>query len=179
MDKNVVITGANRGIGLALAHHYSTNGSQVFAVCRNSSTTLDEMNNVTIVDGIDVTNLRNLQHLKSVMEGIKIDILINNAGILTEELLCEIDYERIEQQFKVNAMGPLRTTEALLNQLHTGAKVVLITSRMGSLADNSSGASYGYRMSKAALNAAGVSLATRPQTKGNCRLHAAPWVCSN
>ena len=107
------------------------------------------------------------------MEGVKIDILINNAGILTEELLCEIDYERIEQQFKVNAMGPLRTTEALLNQLHTGAKVVLITSRMGSLADNSSGASYGYRMSKAALNAAGVSLAHDLKPKGIavCMLH--------
>jgi len=70
-------------------------------------------------------------------------------------------------------MGPLRTTEALLNQLHTGAKVVLITSRMGSLADNSSGASYGYRMSKAALNAAGVSLAHDLKPKGIavCMLH--------
>lgn len=159
MTKNILITGANRGIGLALTELYRERGDQVYAVCRKSSERLNSLSGVTIIEGIDVTNASQLLTLKQQMHNIKLDILINNAGILTDEVLGEIDFERIMKQFDVNAMGPLRTTEALLQNLSAGSKVALITSRMGSIADNTSGGRYGYRMSKAALNAAGMSLA--------------------
>ena len=81
------------------------------------------------------------------------------AGILRGDSLEALDWDSVQEQIEVNALGPLRTVKALLPNLAQGAKLALITSRMGSIADNSSGGYYGYRMSKAALNAAGVSLA--------------------
>lgn len=158
MQQIVVITGANRGIGLALTRHYLANGAQVFGLCRHSSQALDS-SGATVVEGIDVGSDSLVERLQSALEAVKIDLLINNAGILRSEALGSIDYETVEEQFLVNAVGPLRVTEALLPQLKPGAKVALITSRMGSIKDNTSGGYYGYRMSKAALNAAGMSLA--------------------
>ena len=93
------------------------------------------------------------------MQGIPIDILINNAGISKNETLNKMNFEDIKDQLAINAIAPLRITHALLSNLHAGSKIGLITSRMGSIEDNGSGAYYGYRMSKAALNAAGKSLA--------------------
>ena len=93
------------------------------------------------------------------LRGVKLDCLIANAGILRGDSLEALDWDSVQEQIEVNALGPLRTVKALLPNLAQGAKLALITSRMGSIADNSSGGYYGYRMSKAALNAAGVSLA--------------------
>jgi NAD(P)-dependent dehydrogenase (short-subunit alcohol dehydrogenase family) len=166
MTINIIITGANRGIGLALTQHYALRGVNVYAVCRTASLELTNIPSVTVVEGIDVTKAEDLDYLSTFLTDVNIDVLINNAGILSEEVLGEIDASQIEQQFKVNALAPLLTTEALLGNLHSGAKVVLMSSRMGSLADNNSGSSYGYRMSKAALNAAGVSLAIDLKPKG-------------
>ncbi|HEX7763348.1 MAG TPA: SDR family NAD(P)-dependent oxidoreductase, partial [Cellvibrio sp.] len=98
--------------------------------------------------------------------GKSIDLLINNAGIFLNETLGKIDYDNIQQQFLINAEAPLRVTEALLGNLNTGAKIAFITSRMGSIADNGSGGYYGYRMSKAALNAAAMSLARDLKPRG-------------
>lgn len=166
MTTNIIITGANRGIGLALTQQYALSGVTVYAVCRRASLELTNIPGVTVVEGIDVSKAEDLSYLSTFLTGVNIDVLINNAGILSEEVLGEIDANQIEQQFKVNALAPLLTTEALLSNLHSGAKVVLMSSRMGSLADNNSGSSYGYRMSKAALNAAGVSLAIDLKPKG-------------
>jgi len=166
MARNIVITGANRGIGLALVKQYVNNGDKVFAVCRKTSSELNSMKGITVIDSIDVVNNSDLKRLSESLANVAIDILINNAGILTEEELGEIDYGRVERQFQVNAIGPLNTTEKLLGQLRKGSKIVLISSRMGSISDNGSGASYGYRMSKAALNAAGVSLANDLKPQG-------------
>lgn len=158
MSHTVVITGASRGIGLALVQEYLGRGDRVYALCRTPSEALLQCN-VQIVTGVDVTSGSLGQRLASELAGINVDILINNAGILRDESLGRIDYDSILEQFEVNAMGPLRVTEALAKQLAPGARVALITSRMGSVADNTSGGRYGYRMSKAALNIAGVSLA--------------------
>jgi len=95
-----------------------------------------------------------------------IDLLVNNAGILRNVSLDDLDVDSIRRQFEVNALGPLRVAHSLLPALRRGAKIALITSRMGSIADNESGGSYGYRMSKAALNAAGVSLAKDLRSRG-------------
>jgi len=86
-------------------------------------------------------------------------VLINNAGVLSDESLDDLDLDRIRRQFEVNSLGPLRVTAALRRNLRSGAKVAIITSRMGSIDDNTSGGRYGYRMSKAAVNMAGRSLA--------------------
>jgi len=158
MSQHIVITGANRGIGLALATQFKQRGNSVTAVCRKASNELKALG-VSIIENIDVTNADSISQLSQQLSGKTIDTLINNAGLLEREQLGDLSTSTIEAQFKVNAMGPLLVTDALRNNLHKGSKVIMITSRMGSMADNGSGAYYGYRMSKAALNAAGVSLA--------------------
>lgn len=156
--KTVLVTGANRGIGLAFVQHYQQRGDRVIAICRQSSTELQH-SGAQIIEGIDVSDAEAVGSLGKRLAGVTIDILINNAGILRDERLGDIDYRTVLEQFEVNAIGPLRVTETLLDNLAEGAKVALITSRMGSIADNTSGGRYGYRMSKVALNMAGMSLA--------------------
>ncbi len=163
--QTVLITGANRGIGLALSKTYLAQGWQVLAVCRNASPELVE-SGARVIAGVDVTDQAALNKLADTFTGKKIDLLINNAGILQREALGNLDYASIEQQLNVNAIAPLRVTEAFLGNLQRGAKVAFITSRMGSISDNTSGSYYGYRMSKAALNAAAMSLARDLQPKG-------------
>ncbi|HEY8941000.1 MAG TPA: SDR family oxidoreductase [Cellvibrio sp.] len=163
--QTVLITGANRGIGLALCKTYLAQGWQVIGVCRNASPELTETG-ARVIAGVDVTDQIALNNLADTLTGKKLDLLINNAGVLQREALGNIDYASIEHQFNINAVAPLRVTEALLGSLQKGSKIAFITSRMGSIADNTSGAYYGYRMSKAALNAAAMSLARDLHPKG-------------
>ncbi|OZY86579.1 short-chain dehydrogenase [Cellvibrio mixtus] len=163
--KTAVITGANRGIGLALTQHYLAQGWQVIGICRTTSPELDA-SGAQVISGVDVTNTAAIAALAQQLKGKSIDLLINNAGIFQHEQLGNIDYESVQQQFLVNAEAPLRVTEALLDNLASGAKIAFITSRMGSIADNSSGGYYGYRMSKAALNAAAMSLTRDLKPRG-------------
>ncbi|MEQ8956142.1 MAG: SDR family oxidoreductase, partial [Gammaproteobacteria bacterium] len=144
--------------GLAFCKRYLQLGYNVYAVCRKAGPDLPNLN-VTVVDGVDVSEPEGIERLRSAMYGIPIDLLINNAGILGKETLGSIDYETMQKVFSVNALAPLRVTEALLANMGTGSKIALITSRMGSIEDNTSGRGYDYRMSKAALNMAGKTLA--------------------
>ncbi|MDX1524769.1 MAG: SDR family oxidoreductase [Pseudidiomarina maritima] len=166
MSKHVVITGANRGIGLALTAQYLAQGDTVTAVCRSSSEALEQLQPSRIITDIDVTDTNAVRELAQQLADQTIDILINNAGLLERDSLGAIHADSLLRQFQVNAMGPLLLTDALRSRLHNGSKVVLITSRMGSMTDNGSGGYYGYRMSKAALNAAGVSLARDLEAAG-------------
>ncbi len=159
MTKNILITGANRGIGLALTKGYCARGDKVYAVCRQTANELSSLENTVIIEGIDITSDQDIQKMKQALYDIPLDIVINNAGILYDEVLGDINYQTIEKQYQVNTLGPLRVSEALVDNLTAGSKIGFITSRMGSIADNTSGGRYGYRMSKAALNAAGMSLA--------------------
>jgi len=95
-----------------------------------------------------------------------VDMLINNAGILTSESLADLDWDRMRQQFEINTLGPLRVSAALLPRMADNGKIGILTSRVGSMADNSSGGMYGYRMSKAAANMAGVNLAHDLRSRG-------------
>lgn len=156
--KHAVITGANRGIGLELARQLQQRGWRVTALCRRPSRALEDLG-VTVVSGFDVTDPDSIDDLADQLPPGSVDLLINNAGILEGMDLEHLDLASARRQFEVNALGPLRVTHALLAALGQGSKVGLVTSRMGSIADNTSGGSYGYRMSKAALNAAGKSLA--------------------
>lgn len=157
MARNIVITGANRGIGLALCKTFVDQGDKVFAVCRQSSAELDAMN-VEVIKGVDITANDGLMIIKEKMQIHTIDVLVCNAGILRDENISQLNCDTIREQFEVNALAPLRVVECLQSNLVNGSKIAMITSRMGSIADNGSGGRYGYRMSKAALNIASVSL---------------------
>ena len=163
--KCAVITGANRGIGLALTQEYLNNNYRVIAVCRSASEVLNTTN-AEVISGIDMSDAKSIVLLAERLKNIKIDVLINNAGMLDVDTLGTIDFNALLKQIEVNSLGPLRVTEALLDNFNDGAKIGLITSRMGSISDNGSGGYYGYRMSKAALNAAGMSLAIDLSPKG-------------
>ncbi|NIC05806.1 SDR family oxidoreductase [Billgrantia bachuensis] len=165
MASKVLVTGANRGIGLALARHYKGEGWQVIGVCRTASAELAEVAD-QVIEGIDVTQDEDVASLAEAVRGQRLDLLINNAGLLHDESLGSLDFDTIREQMEVNAYGPLRVTEALLDNLGAGSKVANVTSRMGSIADNDSGGRYGYRASKAALNAFGKSLAIDLKPKG-------------
>lgn len=152
-----VVTGANRGIGLELVVQLIAKGYRVLAVCRVAS---DELaaSGADVVDAVDVTDPKGLERLAEAIDA-PIDLLINNAGLLTKETLDEPNLDAIRRQFEVNALAPLAVTHQLLEHLAPKARVAVVTSRMGSLADNTSGSRYGYRMTKAAANMMGVSLA--------------------
>ncbi|MCQ8883110.1 SDR family oxidoreductase [Pseudoalteromonas shioyasakiensis] len=158
MTKHVVVTGANKGIGLNFCKQYSAQGYRVTAVVRTPSEELQALD-VKVISDIDVSNAGDVATLANYLHGDKIDILINNAGIFHNETLADMDFAAIEKQISVNSIAPIRITHALQQNLGIDAKVAMITSRMGSIADNGSGGYIGYRMSKAALNAASVSLA--------------------
>jgi NAD(P)-dependent dehydrogenase (short-subunit alcohol dehydrogenase family) len=174
-----LITGANRGIGLELCRQLAKRGDAIVAVCRNSSSDLDALaegnpSRVRIQAEVDVTDAESVAALGDRLRGQRLDLLVHNAGILTAgDALGEIDFDAARRQFDVNALGPLRLTEALLGNLTAGSKLAIITSRMGSIADNTSGGRYGYRMSKAAVNIAGMSLTQdlRPRDVAVAILH--------
>jgi len=154
----VLLTGANRGIGLALARALLHRGDSVIALCRRSSPALNALG-ARVVEGVDLTDDGDIASLPGRLAGASVDVLINNAGILERESIDRLDPSGWRRQMEVNAFGPLALTAALLPLLAPAAKVVVITSRMGSIGDNGSGGYHGYRMSKAAVNAAFVSLA--------------------
>ena len=120
-----------------------------------------------MVEGVDVADAAQLPELPPV------DWLLLNAGMWRTEELDSLNFDTMLEQFQVNTLGPLRIFDALSDRLSKGSKVGLMTSQMGSMADNTSGGRYGYRMSKAALNAAGVSLAhdLRPRGVSVALLH--------
>lgn len=164
MKRTVLITGANRGIGLSFAKFYKAQGDEVIALCREASFELKKLG-VMIIEKVDVKNSQTLTHAAAQLKDKKIDLLINNAGIYLNDNI-DFSFEKILEQFEVNSLGPLRTTKAFLPYLKKGSKIAMLTSLMGSIEDNMSGSYYGYRMSKAALNAAGKSLALDLRAQG-------------
>jgi len=154
-----IVTGANRGIGLALTRTLKKRGGSVIAACRKSSSDLQNLD-VEVVGGVDVASAKGVEKLVASVGDRPVDLLVNNAGILTlDGSLDAPKFDDMLMQFEVNAVGPVRVTSALRKNFNEGSKVAFITSRMGSITDNTSGGMYGYRMSKAALNIAAVSIA--------------------
>ena len=164
MTKTYLVTGTNRGIGLEYCRQLKEK-NEVIAVCRSPSKELKALG-VRIESDVDLTSPQAVESLVKRLNGKKIDVLINNAGIVERISLDNLDFDSIRKQFEVNAIAPLRLTAALLPNLSSGSKVALMTSRMGSIDDNTSGGSYGYRMSKVALSMAGKSLAIDLKPKG-------------
>ncbi|MEM9116780.1 MAG: SDR family oxidoreductase [Cyanobacteria bacterium P01_F01_bin.56] len=153
-----LVTGANRGIGLEYCRQLQQRGDDVIAVCRSSSDELDALG-VPVETGVDITSEDTVAQLAKKLQRTQLDVLINNAAIVERISLENLDFESIRRQFEVNAIGTLRLTKALLPSVVAGGKVIIMTSRMGSIEDNTSGGSYGYRMSKVAVSMAGKSLA--------------------
>lgn len=153
-----VISGAGRGIGLELTRQLQGRGDTVIGLCRRADPPLKD-SGADIIEGIDVTSDASMRELRERLADTPVDVLVNNAGVLTRENLDSLDFDAIRRQFEVNTLGPLRLTATLLGNLKSGSRVAIVTSRMGSIADNGSGGYYGYRASKAAVNAVGMSLA--------------------
>jgi NAD(P)-dependent dehydrogenase (short-subunit alcohol dehydrogenase family) len=153
----VLVTGANRGIGLQLCKQFADRGDDVVAICRETTPELGELG-VRIIDGVDVGSGAAVDVLRQELGNLQIDVLINNAGILLRDKFGDIDYDDLTEQYRINTLGPLRVTEALADRLHSGSKVAIVSSRVGSIDDNSSGGNYGYRASKAAVNMIGTNL---------------------
>mmetsp|Transcript_4202 Transcript_4202/g.15498 ORF Transcript_4202/g.15498 Transcript_4202/m.15498 type:complete len:242 (-) Transcript_4202:48-773(-) len=171
-SKWAVVTGANRGIGFELARQLAGRGFGVVAGCRKTSEQLTALagadgSKVVVCEGADVSTDEGVAALlasvsAAIGDGGKVSLLINNAGILEVDNVDNLaeNLGVVERQLMVNAVAPLRVTSALLPLLEEGTgKVAFITSRMGSIGDNGSGGMYGYRMSKAALNAGAMSFA--------------------
>jgi NAD(P)-dependent dehydrogenase (short-subunit alcohol dehydrogenase family) len=132
------------------------------ACCRKSNSAMQEvkLGGGLVLEGVDVTSPAGIEAIKSAVGDRQIDILINNAGILTPDSAENVadKVQDLRDQFEVNSIGPLLLTLGLRSNLREGSKVAIVSSRMGSVGGNISGGMYGYRMSKAAVNCAGMCL---------------------
>jgi len=161
----IVITGANRGIGLELARQYKARGDDVIAPVRTTSDELKALG-VEVHEGVDVTDDAKVLQFKRALGDRTIDVLLNNAGLLTSEDMLDMDYDRIRRLFEVNTLGPLRMTHKLSHLLVRGSKVGILSSRVGSMSHNEGGGNYGYRISKAAVNMVGKNLSIDMAPRG-------------
>ena len=168
-SETILVTGANRGIGLALARTFHQRGYWVIATARRPNEALELETIGVEVMQLDITDPTSIAALKAELAGRPIDILLNNAGIKghTAATLDELDIERLKATFDVNSLGALRVIQALMPNLKVGTQktVVNMSSRMGSIADNTGGA-IGYRASKGALNNFNKSLSVEFSEQG-------------
>ena len=160
-----LIVGADRGIAHALCLQLYERGESVIAACLGDSPTL-AAKGVRVETGVDVTSDSEVHALAQRLIGTHVDVLIHVAGIYRDDSLDALPITDVQRQIEVNALGPLRVVHALQSCLDHGSKIGIVTSRMGSMSDNTSGRLYGYRMSKAAANMLGVSLAQDLRERG-------------
>lgn len=182
----VLITGASRGLGLEFVRQYVQAGWQVHACCRDPKKATDL---ATLAGGaggkvtthaLDVADFAQIEALAKALGGQPIDVLLNNAGVYARGApFGHLEYAVWERSFRVNALAPVRMAEAFVEHVARGQKKVIanITSLMGSLGDNTSGGSYAYRSSKAALNMATVCMAHDLRARGIATIVLHPgWV---
>lgn len=176
----VLITGANRGLGLEFARQYAADGWKVIGTARKPEQA-DKLKSLSVeIAQLDVADQASVDALAKSIEGQPIDLLINNAGIFPRvNKIEEINFDDYSRTLAVNTLGPVRVTRALLPNLRLGEKkkIVNITSRLGSIALNDYGVFYGYRESKAALNMFTKTLAIELGPEGFTCLTIHPgWV---
>jgi NAD(P)-dependent dehydrogenase (short-subunit alcohol dehydrogenase family) len=156
-----VITGASRGIGLAMTRHLLARGDEVVAVCRTLTADLSATG-ARIISSVDLTTADAPALVAAALPpGAVLHAVVHNAGtaLPSRTGLVDLEADAMRYEYDVNALAPLRLTQALLSRLGAGSRIAIISSRAGSIGDNGAGGLYGYRMSKAAANMAGVSLA--------------------
>lgn len=161
---NVLIVGGSRGIGLELTRQLVARGDTVFVTTRDDARL--DVAGANVITGVDVTRDDAVGIIATALGDATLDMLICNAGILTRETWDDLDFDRIRRQFEVNTLGPLRIVSGLRDRLAPGARVGIVTSRVGSIDDNGSGGNYGYRMSKAAANMMGKNLSHDLRPRG-------------
>ena len=175
--RRILITGSNRGLGLAWVRQCAGRGWRVFATCRDPDSAADlrdlaDQGASVSMHRLDVTDPRQIGDLAQTLRGEAIDLLVNNAGVYFErwgqDPIGRIRFDDWEETFRVNTLGPMRVTEALLPNLARGERplVLAISSHMGSIADIDAPRDYAYRSSKAALNAAMHGLAHELKLSG-------------
>lgn len=155
----VLITGANRGIGLEFTKQYAADGWQVLACCRHPQSALDlqtlaQANHNIKIYSLDVTDFAQIDALALQLRHESVDLLINNAGVYPSSSFGDVDYDAFAQGFKINSMAPLKMTEAFVQHITRSQlkQIATLSSKMGSIDDNGSGESYSYRASKCAVN---------------------------
>ena len=180
----VLVTGANRGLGYEFVKQYSKKKFNVLACCRNEDSASElkdlakEAKNIKIYS-LDVGNIKTIKNLSQQLTNEKIDVLINNAGIYRSSTIGNINYDEWMESFRINTIAPYQIVEAFLDQILNSdlKKVVSITSKMGSIDDNTTGGSYIYRSSKTALNSMMRSLTHDLVDQGIATLTLHPgWV---
>lgn len=156
--KNILVVGADRGIANKICLQLQDRGERVFAACLGSTNPFD--NGIEAITGIDVTSSEAPKKLLNALnqKKVRLDWVLHVAGVLGLDTLGEIDYDDMRRQFEINTIGPLHIAEACLSLMDKGAKLGIVTSRVGSLGDNSSGGMYAYRVSKAAANMVALNL---------------------
>ncbi|MEO5574094.1 MAG: SDR family oxidoreductase [Gammaproteobacteria bacterium] len=181
---SIIITGANRGLGLEFARQYAADDWRVFACCRKPQgakelRALEKQHKNLTVHGVDVADHRQIDALAGDMSPEKIDVLINNAGVYHDGAFGQLDYHTWIESFRINTFAAAMMAEAFVAQVGRSEQrlIVAITSLMGSIEDNTSGGSYLYRSSKTALNSVMKSLSVdlKPRGIGALVLHPG-WV---
>jgi len=176
----VLITGANRGIGLELARQYAEGGWQVIGTARKPDAAQELKAVAAKIVQLDVTDPSSVERMARELADTPIDLLINNAGIQPLMwTLEEVDFDDFERALAVNTVGPVRVTRALLPNLRAGTlrEIVNVTTNLSSIAENTEGGFYGYRESKAALNMFTKSLAADLGSEGfTCIVLHPGWV---
>lgn len=159
MSIRALVVGCDRGIAHAVVLRMHARGDRVIAACLFDGADLAERG-VAVEPHVDVTDHASVAALAARLRaaGTRLDWLLHVAGVLGIDELGRLDYDDVRRQFEINTIGPLRTVEALRDLLGPGAKVGIVSSRVGSLGDNGSGGMYAYRISKAGANMAGLNL---------------------
>ena len=164
--KNIAVIGTTRGIGLELVRQLVSAGGNVFAFCREVSPSLRAIKPKAIIENFNVIDTDAMIAGVRKLGNTRVDWLIHVAGILRNENLDKLTQRSLLRQVSVNSIGPVLTVQTFLPYLSKQSKIGLLTSRLGSITENTSGGYYGYRMSKAALNAAGQSLSKDLSSRG-------------
>jgi 2-glutathionyl-2-methylbut-3-en-1-ol dehydrogenase len=157
----VLVVGADRGIAYAICKQLQARGDSVIAACLGSGEDFATgTGSVDVISGIDVTSQPAVAKLANALHSreAKLDWVLHVAGVLGLDELGKIDYDDMRRQFEINTLGPLRVAEACIPYLRQGSKLGIVTSRVGSLGDNSSGGMYAYRVSKAGGNMVALNL---------------------
>lgn len=169
VSQTVLITGANRGLGLEFARQFKERGYTVIGTARKPEKAIELKATGARVVALDVTDGASVAAMAAVLKDVPIDIVINNAGVIghPQESLRTLDFDNALSTFSVNTLGPMRITQALYEQLSLGKgkRVINISSHLGSI-ENNSGGYYDYRASKAALNSMNKSLAAELAAEG-------------
>ena len=183
----ILITGANRGIGLEFTKQYAADGWNVLACCRHPQSALDlqalvQANANIKIQPLDVADFAQIDALALQLRDESIDVLINNAGVYPHSSFGDTNYDDWAAAFKVNSMAPLKMAEAFVQHISRSQlkKIATLTSKMGSLDDNTSGESYSYRSSKTAVNMVmkSLSIDLKPYGISVVTLHPG-WVQTN